>query len=104
MSDDLRQLEEAATPVTEADLMRLLSSDNPKARHHREVRDDGWSDWTCVPVSAAVQVRSDAIALLDERDALRTAIRFVAIPTLQVFAADNAGVRAALAKLDEVTP
>jgi hypothetical protein len=48
-------------PVSEDEIMRRLSSYNPRSRRHREVRSDGWSSWGCIPIRDAIEVRADAL-------------------------------------------
>ena len=52
--------------LTEDEIMLRLSSDNPKSRHHREDRADGWSSWQCVPVRDVIEVRALALAAQPE--------------------------------------
>lgn len=67
MTDSASPAEER--PLTEDEVMRRLSADNPKSRHHREERADGWSSWTCVPIRDVIEVRVAALASVtdDER-------------------------------------
>jgi hypothetical protein len=54
------------------DIMRQMSSDNPRSRRHHEQREDGWSSWGCIPIRDAVEARAALLAAAEPgEDGLR---------------------------------
>jgi len=52
----------APAPERGAEVMRRMSSDNPRSRHHREDHPNGWSSWSCIPIRDAVEARAALLA------------------------------------------